>query len=104
VHALGELRTEDWVGFELTSTEVVVRDGAVVPAEDTWSARIATGEILDFEAQVYDEIAVVFGLLRAFDADGESFLVRTTAVYRCSGDGWRQCAAHANPIPDVLRQ
>ncbi len=101
--ALSELRTDDWVGFELTSTKVVVRDGAVIPATDEWTARVAGGAIIEFEAQIYGETALVFALLRATEANGGSFLVRAAEVYRRVDDGWLQCASHANPVPDVLR-
>ena len=106
VAALGELRAEDWVGFDLGSTSVLIRDGDVAPAGDPWTARVAKVELIEFESQVYGDVALVFALLRATDAAGESFLVRTAEVYRRSSDDaatWRQWASHPNPIPNVLQ-
>lgn len=106
--ALADGRIDTWKGFQIRSTRLVRGVDAYMDALDAvlGTLQVERYEFLDFDVDVYGDIAIVLYVARDHLAGddglptGRTVLIRSLDVYRRIDGEWTQIASNINAMPD----
>lgn len=113
--ALRDGRIDDWKGFQIRSTRLVRGAGEYLSElkEVMGAIEVSSYEFLDFDVDVYGDLAVVLYTARDYLKSGpgddvpSTVLVRSLDVYRRIEGDWTQIASNictiADPSPPEIR-
>ncbi len=98
--------TEDWVGFQVGSREMVRGINAyMLNADATLDNTIPVAyDLLDTDISVYDDVAIVYYLAsytyRDHEDEENTVRLRSVDIYRKDDDGhWNQCGSNICRVP-----
>jgi ketosteroid isomerase-like protein len=104
--AIRNLHTDDWVGFQNRSREIVKGiDGYMINARRYLAnSQMLEYKLEDVDVQIYGDIGIVYYIGQWKSRSKQTglvlkFRVRSVDIYRKTGSAWNQAGSHLSVLP-----